>query len=333
MGQNSLMDAAALVQELKAFIERAVEHYGGSTEPLRPAHRVPFVWPGHPISLDYHVLASDWTGTSSFEAHGDSFKVSIARTPFGVFGRSVDHWNEARGETEEEMLERLKTGMEPLFQRQFAISRCLGREGRFVGNIRDLDPLSLIKLLYCPDRDVAHEAAVEIETKASQGFYGPALIHVIRDDRHPNRRIAQWCVLDMFEDLPAFCPTPELQREAIEAIKGLIWSAPDDHARTVYKAGVVLGGHVCTDLAADALIACISAESKIGRRSAMHAVFHLNEWMPGRKQEIVDALWRQAKKEENEELRYFASQMAEDIETDAREHVTEPIFPEELDPC
>lgn len=325
------MDAAALVQELKAFIEKAVEQCGGSTEPIRPAHRVPFVWPGHPVSLDYHVLASDWTGKASFEAFGDTFQVNVARTPFGVFGRSVDHWNEARGDTEEEMLETLKESMEPLFQRQFAISNCLGLEKRFTGSIRELDPLSLVKLLYCTDRDVAHEAATDIEIKASEGCFGPALIHVIRDDRHPNRRIAQWCVLDMFEDLPAFCPTPELQREAIDAIKGLICTAPDDYARTVYKAGVVLGGHICTEYAADALIACIEAESKIGRRSAMHAVFHLNEWMPGRKQEIVDTLWRQAKKEDNEELRYFASQMAEDIENDAREHVTEPIFPEELE--
>ena len=43
------------------------------------------------------------------------------------------------------------------------------------------------------------------------------------DDRHPHRRSAQWCVLDMFEDLPSFCPTGEDQQAAIHAIQGLMW--------------------------------------------------------------------------------------------------------------
>lgn len=325
------MTAEAIVKELEAFIGTAVEA-AGSTAPVKPQHRIPFHWPPHPVSLDYHVLPSDWTGRASFSAHGEHFDVVVARTPFGVFGRNEKLWNEAKGESEDEMLRELAAATEPLFSRQFAIGRTLGHDSRFAGLIRDLGPSDLVKLLYCEDRDVASEARTEIEKQASSGIFTRALIEILRDARHPHRRIAQWCVLDMFEDLPAFARTEEDHRDAVEAIQGLLWSAPDDYARTVYKAGVVLGGHVCTEPAAQALIKCISAPSKFGRRSAMHAIFHLVEWMPQKRAEVVEALRRQLPLETEPELKVFAEGMAHDIEIEASDHVTEPLFPEEMNP-
>ncbi|MFX8988315.1 hypothetical protein ABTN23_19740, partial [Acinetobacter baumannii] len=71
-----------------------------------------------------------------------------------------------------------------------------------------------------------------------------ALLEILRDREHPMRRIAQWCVLDLFEDLPSYFPDDEGQKQAVDAMSGLLWDAEDDYARTVFKAGVVLGGHV-----------------------------------------------------------------------------------------
>ena len=230
----------------------------------------------------------------------------------------------------DEVVDRLRDGAAPYFARQAAISACLGRQGRFNGLVRDLTPAELVVLLYCPDRDIAQEAQLAIETNASSGIYSDALILVLEDDRHPNRRIAQWCVLDMFEDLPSFCPDPKSQSRAIDAVKTLIWSAGDDYARTVYKAGVVLGGHICTAPAAEALLACVEAPSKFGRRSAIHAVFHLAEWMPEYRERTVEALERAAKTDPEERLREFAASMARDVRSGAFDHMTEPAFPGEL---
>ncbi|MBS1715304.1 MAG: hypothetical protein JST30_13300 [Armatimonadetes bacterium] len=320
----------ALERELKASIDRAVEANGGDTAPIRPGHRVPFHWPPHPVSKDFHVLPSDWTGRATLTVAGEEFEVQIARTAQGVFGRIERVWNEARSQTVEDVLVALREGAEPYFARQAALSRCLGRQGRFEGLVRDLTPVELVRLLYCPDRDIAQEAQLAIETNASSGVYSDALIHVLEDDRHPHRRIAQWCVLDMFEDLPSFCPDPETQARAIDAVKSLIWSAGDDYARTVYKAGVVLGGHICTDRAAEALLACVGAPSKFGRRSAVHAVFHLAEWMPEYRDRTVSALEEAARSDPEDRLREFAASMARDVRSGAFDHMTEPAFPEEL---
>ncbi|HXH61296.1 MAG TPA: hypothetical protein VNI20_08045 [Fimbriimonadaceae bacterium] len=319
----------AMVDGLLKFIDEAHSANGGASAPIKPTHRVPFHWPPHPISYDYHVLASDWTGKAQFDAHGKTFDVKVARTPMGVFGRCEEIWNEARGDTLEQMLDALREGCTPYFERQRVIAKTLGQEGLFEGQIIDLPALGLVKLLYCTDRDVAHDAHTIIETKASTGLFTDALIEVLRDRKHPARRIAQWCVLDMFEDLPAFCATPDSQNKAILAIRDLIWSAEDDYARTIYKAGVVLGGHVCTETAADALIACVAAPSRVGRRAAIHAVFHLNEWMPSRKDAILKALEKAASSDEEPQLREFAACMVRDIESGAAEHVTEPVFPDE----
>jgi hypothetical protein len=317
--------------EVVEAIETAVSNAKGSTVPIKPSHRIPFHWPPHAISLDFHVLASDWTGRESFELDGETFEAAIAKTPFGVFARCQRHWNEAKADSVENALEGLKAGLEPLFARQRAIAHCLGEEGRCSEEIRSHSRPQLVRLLYCEDRDVAAEAQREIETQASSGLFTQALIHILNDRRHPNRRSAQWCVLDMMEDIDAFCRSESDVSEAIDAIRGLIWTAGDDYARTIYKAGVVLGGHICNKQAAEALIDCIEAPSRIGRRSAMHAVFHLNEWMPETKPRIVAALQKAADEDPEPLLRTFAACMAEDIASDKTDHVTEPMFPEEAD--
>lgn len=321
--------AGTIADELRQFIDDALAAAGGDPTPLRPSHRVPFHWPPHPVSFDYHVLPSDWTGKAQFEAHGETFDVQVARTSAGVFGKCERLWNEAKGDTVEDMLANLKEGCEPYFQRQFAIGNTIGINRRYDGLLQDLPPLALVKLLYCSDRDVAHEAHTIIETRASSGLFSEALIEVLNDRKHPNRRTAQWCVLDLCEDLPAFFPKSSDQGRAISAIKSLMWEAEDDHARTIYKAGVVLGGQICTDPAADALVSTIGAPSRIGRRSAIHAVFHLAEWMPSRKGQILTKLRNAAAQDPEPLLRDFASSMVRDIEAGANEHATEPVFPDE----
>lgn len=296
----------------------------------RPGNRVPFLWPPHPVSAEYHVLASDWTGSATTDIQGETFEVKIARTPHGVFGKIDRLWVEARGDSEAEMLKQLAKACEPLFHRQWTISNTLGLDHRFSGHIHDLSPIGLTRLLYCPDRDVAHDAQVEIESNASLKVFGPALVAILLDDRHPIRRSAQWCVLDMFEDLPSFFQDEAGAQSAIDAIRQLMWNAEDDFARTVYKAGVVLGGHICSEPAAQALLDCLNAPSKIGRRSAMHAVFHLAEWMPEKRELIVSLLQECAKHDAEPLLREFAGRMAQDIASCANEHTLEPVFSDEL---
>lgn len=318
-----------IVALLEKFVERAVSENGGSTEAVRPAHRIPFHWPPHPVSADFHVRTHEWDGRAEFEAYGETFEVLIAHTQYGVFGRVQGLWNEARGQTVPDVLAQLREGAEPLFQRQLLIGKTLGIEGRYSGTFSELSRLSLLKLLYCPDRDVAHEAIVAIETHASTHDFAPGLLFILRDRRHPHRRAAQWAALDLFEDLPSFCRTYEEQVDAVLAMRELIWDARDDFARTVYKAGVVMGGHVCSEASADHLIECLHAPSRIGRRSAIHAVFHLAEWMPERKPEILSCLRDRANKDPEPLLREFAKAMARDVERGEVDHVAEPVFPDE----
>ena len=310
---HAASEASSLVEALEAFVSREVGRNGGSTAARKPAHRVKFHWPPHPISYSYHVLPSDWTGSALFEAHGRSFALEVASTPYGVFSRSNDIWLEARGETLESMLQEMERTADPLFKRQDVIACCLEREGHFSGHIRDLAPEDLLKLLYCQDRDVANDARIEIETHTEVHQFTPALISILKDTRHPNRRSAQWCVLDLFEDLTSFCRTPEEQLEAVHAMRDLIWNAEDDFARTVYKAGVVLGGHLPHKLGGPTLLECLKSPSKIGRRSAIHGLFHVVEWMPAMREEVVLALQEESKIENDPQLQEFASLMARDI--------------------
>lgn len=323
------MSAEATRRELRLAIDRAVADNGGATVARKPAHRVPFHWPPHPISYSYHVLTTDWTGATSFEAHGETFDVEVAKTPFGVFGRCQTLWHEERGDTFEEMMERLCASSEPLFQRQLAIARALGREGRFTGLIQGLSHVELLKLLYCEDRDVANAAKVEIEKHGSNRVFFPALVEIVTDRRHPNRRSAQWCVLDLFEDLPSYCDTESEERAAVQAMKDLIWDAEDDYARTIYKAGVVLGGHLPYTYGGPILIECLGAPSRIGRRAAIHGLFHVVEWMPSLREPVIDALRTTSRSDADPMLQAYAANIAEDIAAGDPEHTPDPIFAEE----
>ncbi|HVL38130.1 MAG TPA: hypothetical protein VM328_01955 [Fimbriimonadaceae bacterium] len=320
------VSSGEIVRDLRAFLEQASRH---GNEAVKPGHRIPFHWPPHPISHKFHVLASDWTGRATFEAHGETFDVAVARTPHGVFGRCLQLWHEARGVDQDEMLTFLKAEAEPLFRRQFAIAETLGLEGRYQGSIQDLSPSELVKLLYCSDRDVAAEAKTEIEKHASLGVFCPALIEILNDDRHPMRRSAQWCVLDLFEDLPRFCAGDADEARCIDAMRNLIWNAKDDYARTVYKAGVVLGGHLPDEHGGPVLLECLDAPSKYGRRSAIHGLFHVVEWHPEMRPRVVAALRAAAEKEADSQLRDFAAAMADDIEAEHYDHIPEPVFSEE----
>jgi len=318
-----------IIRQLNEFIERSVVANGGSTVAKKPAHRVKFLWPPHPISYSFHVLTSDWTGNATFEAHGESFNVEVAKTPYGVFGRCEEIWHEERGETLEEMLEILRETSEPLFQRQLAINRCLECPGRFLGHIRELPPIDLLKLLYCDDRDAANEARSEIETHASNPVFFPSLLAVLNDRRHPNRRSAQWCVLDLFEDLPSYCHSQADEEAAVRAMKGLIWDAEDDFARTVYKAGVVLGGHIPDLHGGPTLIECLRAPSRIGRRSAIHGLYHVVEWIPDMRSRVIHSLAEVGLNDPDPVLRTYAVAMADDIERSDGDHTADPFFPDE----
>lgn len=322
--------ATKLAEQLKDFIREDVKRLG-TTVPRNPGHRHPFHWPPHPVSYGFRVTPSDWTGRETFKAHGESFDVEVATTPYGVFGRSVQLWHEAKGTTVDDMLRQLKLGAEPLFRRQFAISECIGQTTRFTGSIRDLDPLSLLRLLFCSDRDVAHEAHTDIESRASTHVsFGPALVAILEDETHPNRRSAQWCVLDLFEDLERICVRKEDRDGAISAMKQLIWNATDDYARTTFKAGVVLGGHMPGEVGGPVLLECLHAPSKYGRRSAIHGLFHVVEWQPHLGEKIATELRTHSNREADPKLAEFAKGMANDIINREDEHVDEPIFPEEM---
>lgn len=322
-------EAIALVQDLRAYVHRSTIELGGSTKAIKPSHRVKFLWPPHPISYSFHVLASDWTGRSTAVLHGETFEIEVARTAHGVFVRCEAIWHEERGETLDEAVKNLEKTSRPLFDRQLATARALEREGRFTGHIRDLAPIELLKLLFCEDRDVANDAHTEIETHASQGIFLPALLEILVDNRHPYRRSAQWCVLDLFEDLPSFCDGAEDEAAGVEAMKRLIWDAEDDYARTVYKAGVVLGGHLPHKLGGTTLIDCLQAPSRIGRRSAIHGLFHVVEWIPEMRDQVVSALKASAQNDPEPILREYAASMASDIEAEETEHVPDPVFPDE----
>ena len=316
--------ARELAKDLLRAVDGAIARLG-STAAVEPGHRVKLQWPPHPVSRDFHLVTSDWTERAAFEAHGESFEVEVARTPHGVFGRCEALWQEARGRTLEEMLASLREGAEPLFERQFAVARALEIEGRFKRRLRELEPFDLLRLLYCEVRDVASYAATEISTRASTGLFLPSLLAILNDRRHPMRRSAQWCVLDLFEDLSSFAPTETDQAAAVAAMRGLLWDAEDDYCRTAYKAGVVLGGHVSGALGGPALLSILNAPSRIGRRAAIHGLYHVVEWNPEMRDLVVWALSGAAKDDPEPVLRRYAADMARDIDA-GRDHVPDPTF-------
>lgn len=294
-----------------------------------PGPRIKLRWPPHPVSYAFQVHASDWSGSAEVKIHGETFPVRVARTSHGVFGRSEELWVEGHGVDEAAMLRNLAKEAEPLFQRQLAIAATLGLSGRFKGHVRDLPSQDLVKLLYCRDRDVACEAQTEIETHASSHVFFEALLLILEDRRHPFRRSAQWCVLDLFEDLASFAESPEDEARALAAMRRLLWDAEDDYARAVFKAGVVLGGHLAHEQGGRILIECLKSPSKIGRRSAIHGLFHTVEWFPGMRDEVLAALGHVAEHDAEPLLRKFAHSMAADIERENYDHIREPSFPEE----
>jgi len=320
--------ASPLATEIRDYARRSADR-AGTTVAVKPAHRIRFHWPPHPVSYEYNVHPTDWAGKVQLQAHGEEFSVQTARTPFGVFGRCEELWLEAKGDDDAGMLEAMRMAAEPLFQRQFLINHTLEQTGRFRGHIRDLPKIELLKLLYCEDRDVAHEARVEIEVQASDPEWLPGLIQILDDRIHPTRRSAQWCVLDLFEGLPTFVSDEDGERLAVESMQRLIWDAEDDYARTIYKAGVVLGGHIPHRYGGPALLACLDAPSKFGRRSAIHGLFHVVEWMPEMMETVVQRIRGAAERESDPQLKAFAEGMANDIEAGELEHVMEPVFPEE----
>ncbi|MBX3118867.1 MAG: hypothetical protein KF784_07355 [Fimbriimonadaceae bacterium] len=321
--------AEQLAKDLQAYIDAYVDAHGGSTTSVKPGHRVPFHWPPHPISYKYHVLRSDWSGTSTVKMYGEEFDLQVARTPHGVFVRCDDIWHEERGETLEQATQNLIETSKPYFDRQFAIAESLGMSTRFKGHISELDPLSLMKLLYCTDRDVANEARTVIELHGSDHIFLPALLIVLNGRKHPNRRSAQWCVLDLFEDMSSFCKTQEEIDSAVAAIRSLIWDAEDDYARTIYKAGVVVGGHLPGTIGGPLLIDCLNAPSRIARRSAIHGLFHVVEWSQQMRESVVAAIRKVAKHDPEPLLREYAEAMANDIESAAFDHIAEPVFEDE----
>ncbi len=318
--------AEQLARELSASIDAYVAEHDGSTVSIKPGHRVPYHWPPHPISYKFHVLKSDWGGNATVEMYGETFDLEVARTPHGVFVRCDAIWHEERGDTEEAAIQRLIESSKPYFDRQFAIAQTLGLPSRFKGHISELDPLSMLKLLYCKDRDVANEARTCIELHGSDHIFLPSLLVVLNDRKHPNRRSAQWCVLDLFEDMSSFCKTqPEIDA-AVAAIKGLIWDAEDDYARTVYKAGVVVGGHLPSEIGGPVLMECLQAPSRIGRRSAIHGLFHVVEWSSDTRGAVVEALRKVAASDPETVLRDYAAEMANDIANGSFDHIAEPVF-------
>ena len=77
------------------------------------------------------------------------------------------------------------------------------------------------------------------------------------------------------------------------------------------------------------MVECLKAPSKIGRRSAIHGLFHVVEWLPDMRDEVLQRLREVAATDSEPLLREYAGGIADDIEEDRMEHVQEPVFPGE----
>lgn len=322
-------ESAKVLDSLNRFLAEEEAAQGGPLPAMKPGHRMQFHWPRHSVSAQYNVKPQEFVKSSQWEQSGELFQVLIAETGFGIFGKCEALWAEAKGSTVEQMLVNLAREVEPLFSRQLAISRTLRMSRRYEGKIGDLSPEQLVCLLFCNDRDVAHTAMSEIDSHAVSGPYLPSLVRILRDESHQNRRVAQWCVLDIFEDLPNLCHTKEDRIDALSAVKELMMKATDDYSRTVYKAGDVLGDHIADDDAADILIdVLLNAKSAYGRRSAIHGFIHLCEWLPEQKERVLDTLREAAERDTNSLLREYAAATIDDIQKGGP-HGPEPVLPEE----
>lgn len=337
---ETVMSPQELAQAMAEFSRRHREALGLGTKALKPDHLQPWHWPPHSVGMDYHVDPNRYEPSEPLRVLDRVYRLERQETPYGTFGRLPEIWAEARGDNDDTMRAALQRQVRPLIRRQAEIARTLEvpphpwsppHDGPrlYEGSIRDLSDLDKLKLFYCWNRSIAQEARLEIEVAGHRPTFYPALVQILRDTEHPHRRIAHWLVLDMLEELPLFCREAEGQQLAIDAIHDLMVEAEDDYARAIFKAGVVLGGHIMTEPAAAVLFKLTEAPSKIARRSAIHAVFHLAEWLPERKEEIIATLERCAANDPEPLLREFASAMARDVRAENLDHMTEPTFPDE----
>jgi|GEM_PF-524559 len=322
-------DSDDLAKEMSDWLAKLAALNPDSTS-IDPGHRTRFRWPPPSTSYGYHLSEADWSRTIQIEVFGDLIDLEVAETALGIFGRSPRLWLDAKGDTEQGMIDSFTESARPFYDRLDAISTVLEVPRRYNWNFNMMTSLQLLKLLFGRDRDVANAARIVIETREHSVHFSSALNVILANRTHPMRRSAQWCALDIYEDLQSYCKNENETREAIDAIKGILWDADNDFARTVYKAGVVLGGHLPTDIGGPVLIECLKSPSRIGRRSVIHALFHVVEWAPELQNEIVEQLRNHASTESDPDLRVFALRMAADIELEQTDCVPEPVFPEEL---
>lgn len=324
-----MTSAKDLGNELRAWLDICVIGQNGNDAPLKPDHYKPFHWPLHPISHDYAIPKEAWNQAVTWTFHGRSFEVLVATTSQGYFGRCEGMRAEATGVGLEEMLKELERTCEPLYRRRTEVAAKLGLDEPYQGSLNDLDILSLFKLFFANDRALAHDAANRLETGLPHAMMPHLLLEVLKESKHQNRRVAQWLALDMLEHHESYTNAEVTDVEFAEAIKTLMWNATDDYARTMFKAGVVLGGHMCTAASAKTILALISSPSPIARRSAMHASFHLREWMPEQEEAVLSILKQVELNDPEPMLRAYANGLQADILSGDTDHVLEPTFSNE----
>jgi hypothetical protein len=322
-----MTSAKDLGNELRAWLDARAIKYKGQNEPKKPDHYTPFHWPVHPISHDYAIPKGAWNQIVSWEFHGKIFEVLVAETHQGFFGRCEGMRAEAMGASLQGMLKELKKTCEPLYQRRMEVARRLDLPEPYQGSLNDLDLLSLFKLFFANDRALAHDAANRLETGLPHAMMPHAMLEILRETQHQNRRVAQWLVLDMLEHHESYVTSEVTDADFASALRDLMWDAQDDYARTIFKAGVVLGGHMCTPASANTILELFSAPSAIARRSAMHASFHLREWMPEQEQSVLEKLALIAESDPEPLLTVYANGLRADILSGDTDHVLEPTFP------
>lgn len=325
---STVEDSQALVEKFKKLWQINFDSLE-SKDLVRPGHRVPFHWPPHPVSYAFHILKSDWTGKAKLTLKDREFEVKLAKSSYGVFARIDELWLEAKADTESGAIRGLIAAAEPYLGRMREIRKVLHLSEPFWGSVRELEPYQLLMLLYAPNRDIANEARIEIEKHAANRLYTDALIMILEDQDHPFRRSAQWCVLDLFEDLPSYVRNRAQEDTAVRAMRELIWSAEDDYARTIFKAGTVIGGHLSETYGGPVLVELLDSPSKFGRRSALHGLFHVVEWVEDLRHPITSTLKSHLLKETDPLLKEFNQALIADLEAGNYDHVPEPLFPEE----
>jgi uncharacterized protein (DUF608 family) len=77
------------------------------------------------------------------------------------------------------------------------------------------------------------------------------------------------------------------------------------------------------------LLECLKAPSKIGRRAAVHGLFHVVEWVPEMEAQVLEALAEVAVNDPEPLLRNYAAAIRQDIIENEADHAVEPLFPDE----